>query len=157
MDWQEVIDSPYLKDLPFKIELNEHGSIVMTPASNQHALLQGEIAHLLSKLGKTGRVATECSVQTSQGVRVPDVAWLSTEFLGQQGRVTPFSRAPEVCVEITSPSNRQAEMDEKRDLYFAAGTHEVWLRHDDGRMKFLAPTGLLEKSALVPAFPLQID
>jgi len=33
MNWQEVCEIPQLKNLPFKIELNEYGRIVMPPAS----------------------------------------------------------------------------------------------------------------------------
>lgn len=157
MDWQEVLDSPYLKDLPFKIELNEYGSIVMTPASNRHAMQQGEISHLLRKLACGGRTLTECSVSTMRGVKVADVAWMSDELIGKYGIVTPFTAAPEICVEIVSPSNSMPELNEKRQLYFEAGAKEVWVCRDDGRMEFYAPAGQLPKSSLVPDFPDQID
>jgi hypothetical protein len=35
MEWIEVLADPVLRDLPYKIELNEYGKIVMSPASNQ--------------------------------------------------------------------------------------------------------------------------
>jgi len=44
MKWQEVIDNPHLKDLPFKIELNRCGSIEMNPTSNRHAFIQARLA-----------------------------------------------------------------------------------------------------------------
>lgn len=31
MNWQEVCADPHLLDLPYKIELNERGQILMTP------------------------------------------------------------------------------------------------------------------------------
>jgi hypothetical protein len=31
MQWAEVVEDPNLKDLPYKIELNEYGQIIMTP------------------------------------------------------------------------------------------------------------------------------
>jgi len=34
MNWQQVCENPTLKDLPFKIELNTFGQIIMSPASN---------------------------------------------------------------------------------------------------------------------------
>ena len=40
MQWSEVIDSPYFKNLPFKIGLNRYGKVEMTPASNKHSRLQ---------------------------------------------------------------------------------------------------------------------
>jgi len=36
MDWTSVINNPFLKDLPFKIELDKWGRILMSPASNNH-------------------------------------------------------------------------------------------------------------------------
>ena len=43
--WREVVDNPYLRDLPFKLELNEDGKVefAMSPASNRHSLLQGKL------------------------------------------------------------------------------------------------------------------
>jgi len=37
MDWTSVINDPLLKELPFKIELDKWGKILMNPASNTHA------------------------------------------------------------------------------------------------------------------------
>ncbi len=31
MQWSELIDNPYFKNLPFKIELNRYGKVEMTP------------------------------------------------------------------------------------------------------------------------------
>ncbi|MCI5150128.1 MAG: Uma2 family endonuclease, partial [Candidatus Electrothrix sp. MAN1_4] len=42
MDWASVIANPYLQNLPFKIELNKWGKILMSPASNHHGILQSE-------------------------------------------------------------------------------------------------------------------
>ena len=36
MNWQEVCDDPHLQDLPYKVELNRFGQILMSPASNEH-------------------------------------------------------------------------------------------------------------------------
>ena len=47
MLWQEVCEHPALKDLPFKIELDEYGKILMSPVKVRHSALQGEIAFIL--------------------------------------------------------------------------------------------------------------
>lgn len=31
MDWSEIVDNPYLEDLPFKIEQDRYGNILMSP------------------------------------------------------------------------------------------------------------------------------
>jgi Putative restriction endonuclease len=65
-----------------------------------------------------------------------------------------LTRAPEICIEILSPSNTQAEIDEKRALYFDAGAVEVWICNLDGSMSFfVGAEHLASASALCPSFP----
>jgi Uma2 family endonuclease len=132
MDWASVINNPYLKDLPFKIELNKWGKILMSPASNHHGILQSEAVFYLRNKLPNGRVIVECSIKTSDGVKVADVAWASNEFIERNGEATPYDEAPEICIEIVSPSNSQEEMNEKINLYLAQGAVEVWICQDDG-------------------------
>jgi len=44
MQWQDVINDKSLQDLPYKIELNEHGNIVMSPASNKQEVQTSHLA-----------------------------------------------------------------------------------------------------------------
>lgn len=147
MDWASAINNPFLKDLPFKIELDKWGKILMSPASNNHGSLQFETGVKIrdSKRGK-GKVITECSIQTSQGVKVADVAWASDSFIEKFGFETPYKRAPEICVEIVSPSNSQGEIDEKIELYLSKGAHEVWIVSEDGNTKYYTYEGEIEES-----------
>jgi Uma2 family endonuclease len=135
MEWASVLNNPYLQDLPFKIELNKWGKILMSPANNHHGILQSEaVFHLRSKLPE-GRVITECSIQTEDGVKVADVAWASDAFMRKNGTATPYEEAPEICIEIVSPSNSKGEIKEKIQLYQAAGAVEVWICQDDGTVR----------------------
>src|SRR5688572_13756643 len=122
--WDELLRDPTLQDLPYKIELNAWGKVEMSPASNRHSRLQGIIARALGTQLKDGGILPECSVLTSIGIRVPGVAWASSSFLAAYGEITPFMRAPEICVEIISPSNVEAEIEEKKRAYLAAGAEE---------------------------------
>ena len=98
----------------------------MSPASNRHGAIQGELYALLrERLRGRGRPIVECSIQTTKGVKVADVVWGSADFIRQNGFVTPYPRAPELCVEIVSPSNSRQEMAEKIALYLNAGAREV--------------------------------
>jgi hypothetical protein len=56
MNWQEVCDNPQLKNLSFKIELNEYGQVVMSPLKVFHSLLQGKIERLLLRYISEGEV-----------------------------------------------------------------------------------------------------
>lgn len=147
MEWAEVINNPFLKNLPFKIELNKWGQILMSPASNRHGMLQSEAVYLLRSQLPGGVVIVECSIQTSDGVKVADVAWASDEFIERNGDATPYQEAPEICVEIVSPSNSPGEMDQKIELYLAKGAREVWVCGEDGEVRHYEHRGRVEQSA----------
>ena len=150
MNWQEVCNDPTLRNLPYKIELNEWGKIVMSPASNFHGILQAALIRAMAKAREDGTIIAECSVKTSKGVKVADVAWASPAFRREQGKATPFNLAPEICVEIVSPSNSTKEMEEKRELYVAQGAQEFWLCDEQGLLSFFDGTGQLLASRLFP-------
>lgn len=152
--WEEVRRDPSLQDLPYKIELNAWGKVEMSPASNRHARLQGALAAELARQLPAGAVLTECSLLTNIGIRVPDVAWASAEFMQAYGEITPYTRAPEICVEIVSPSNVEAEIEEKTRAYLAGGAEEVWLVAEAGTIRYVGRSGPKAKSDLAVAISL---
>jgi Uma2 family endonuclease len=139
--WTEVMNDSALRDLPYKIELNAYGKIEMSPVNNRHARLQGYLAGELARQLTGGGVLTACPVLTRIGVRVPDVAWASSEFLARHEDATPFPEAPEICVQIVSPSNSDEEMREKTEAYLAAGAREVWVMPEEGMVRFFDTAG----------------
>lgn len=123
--FRELCDDPRFANLPGKIELDVWGRIVMSPASNLHGLLQMRLGQRLAPLG--GQAFAEASVLTPSGVLVADVAWGSAELVRAHRAETPFTRAPELCIEVVSPSNARKELEEKIAAYLAAGAKEVWI------------------------------
>lgn len=150
MNWQEVCDDPLLRELPYKLELDEWGHIVMSPATNRHGLLQGLIQAALRDIREDGLIFPECPIQTAKGVKVPDVVWASAAFLDEYAACSPFPRAPELCIEILPPAHSPGEMDAKRELYFARGAQEVWLCDERGALGFHDCTGPIPTSRLFP-------
>ncbi|MGH8552073.1 MAG: Uma2 family endonuclease, partial [Methylococcales bacterium] len=148
MNWQEVCSDSMLRDLSYKIELNEWGKIVMSPATGRHSILQGLLIDALNRQKQGGLVFPECPTQTAKGVKVPDVVWASSRFLIDHGDENPFSQAAEVCIEVLSSSNTREEMEEKRKLYFARGAREVWLCDENGTLSFYDGTGQIASSRL---------
>ncbi len=148
MEWSEVIDNPMFANLPFKIELNRFGKLLMSPASNAHGRIQSRLGAKLLQHG--GEVVSECSVLTTDGVKVADLAWLSDEFVNQFGFITPYPQAPELCVEIVSPSNSTQEMLEKVSLYLESGAVEVWIVYSLERIEMFNRDGTLVMSELLP-------
>lgn len=145
--WAEVCNDPTLRDLPYKVELNAFGKIEMSPANNRHARLQARIARELANQLSAGDTLTECPIATDIGIRVPDVAWASNEFLTRHGDTTPFPEAPEICVEIGSPSNSDEELLLKTTAYPAAGAREVWLVSEDGDLRVFDGAGERQASS----------
>ncbi len=156
MEWSEVVAHPDLRDLPFKIELNEQGQIIMTPVKVKHSIYAGEIARLM-QVRRDGAVLIECAIDTRRGTKVADVAWASTERLEQIESEISASVAPEVCVEVVSASNTGKEMQGKRKLYFGRGAQEVWTCDGHGAMRFFNEKRELKGSQLFPEFPQRIE
>jgi len=153
MNWQEVCEHPSLQDLPFKIETNERGEIVMAPVKVYHSAYQGEISFLLRSLRQDGKVLAECAIHTTKGTKVANVAWVSEAQFQQIKDETECSIAPEAYVEILSLSNTDSEIQEKRQLYFDRGAKEVWVCRADGTVHFYDLTGEIMQSLLFPEFP----
>ena len=157
MNWQEVCEHPSLKDLPFKIELNEYGEIVMSPVKVNHSAYQGEILRLLNKMLTKGRTLVECAISTRKGTKVADAAWASQQRFEQMRGQIESPIAPEICVEVVSSGNTKREIREKQKLYFEKGAKEVWTCNEGGTMAFYNSNGQLEHSNLVPKFPDHIE
>ena len=124
--WEEMQRDPSLQDLPYKIELNSWGKVEMSPASNRHGRLQAFIAAEFLRQLPDGVAISECS---RIGIRVP-----------------------EICVEIISPSNVQAEIDERTNAYLEAGALEVRLVAEAGSIRYFDARG--EKAA--SSFPVAL-
>lgn len=155
--WDEVLADPDLRKLPGRVETDRHGRVIMSPPpAPNHGKMQVEIATLLKKMLPLGTTITECPVSTADGIKGVDVAWASSESWSEVGNRTCFIRAPEICVEVASPSNTDEELREKMALYFDAGAKEVWLCTAFGEMTFHRPVGALPRSELCPDFPNRI-
>ncbi len=157
--WREVLADPALAELPYRVETDRHGHIVMSPPPTPaHGKKQNRIGSLLEQLLPDGHTITECPLSTADGVKAIDVAWLAPERGQEADTETCLTRAPEICVEIISPSNTLREIQEKVALYFDAGAREVWTCERDGTVCFhfsVAPK-IRKASELCPRFPLRI-
>ena len=157
LTWEELCADPSLHDLPYHIELNGLNQIVMSPLCLRHGRYQFKIATLLTQLLPTGEATVEAAVSTSDNMKVPDVIWAPHAFFEKHGEVFALPIAPDICVEVLSPTNRTAEIDFKRALYFESGAREVWICGLKGEMEFFTPAGQTERSVLCPDFPLRVE
>lgn len=157
--WTRALTDPAFSDLPFKVETTATGQYILTPPRPAHSDFQFAIPSLLRDLAPTsnlppGKPAVEVAVETTDGVKAVDVAWVSDDIRGRlPGDAPAYAEMPELTIEIRSPSNSAAELRKKKDLYLEGGALEAWIREEDGRMRFYGPQGSMERSALVPDFP----
>jgi Uma2 family endonuclease len=89
-------------------------------------------------------------------MRVPDVVWVSRDLLRQHWNASEFQVAPELCIEVLSPTNTRPEMTEKTAAYLAAGAKEVWIVGEDGVPEIHTSAGRVPTSTLgleVPRLP----
>lgn len=157
--WSRALQDPQLRDLPFKVETNEHGQLVLSPHKPRHSFRQSRIVRLLLEHAReadlpAGEPTVEFAVETSKGIKVPDIVWISEERAAQipdDAEASPIM--PEIIVEVLSKSSTGAEMEEKRRLYFEREAREVWTCDPEGRITFRNVGGEMSASEMIPLFP----
>jgi Uma2 family endonuclease len=155
--WAQLVNDPVLRNLPYRIELNKWGHIEMTPpASPMHMDIATTLALMLrERLG--AKTLAECAITTAGGVKVADEAWCSTAYVELHRDAfsnweATLPRAPELCIEVMSPSNLAAELKEKIALYIEAGAQEGWIVYPDRRIGIFDADGMRSSSR----FPVDI-
>lgn len=157
--WSELLEDRELAKIEGRIETDRYGHIIISPPpAPSHGSYQSEIVHLLRESFSHGRVISECPISTADGVKAADVTWASPECMRNLGNRACFPIAAEICVEVLSPGNTQAEIEEKMALYFDAGAKEVWVCTRQGAMRFYehGTTRPIRSSRLCSEFPKQV-
>ena len=148
--WRLIIEDPRLAELPFRVETNARGQIILSPHRYKHSKAQYQIARLIEEHAEQAGLDGDCSVEvaiaTPQGLRTADVGWMASEREADvEARygpdAFPLPVAPDVCVEVRSPSNTAEELLEKRALYLGQGAREVWIVDEAGQIAFYDADG----------------
>ncbi len=80
------------------------------------------------KKSKIGRVYNEAHFQIRTNKRIPDVAFVSTSRIPADGEPSQlWEIAPDLAVEVISPSDSYIKVFDKIDDYFAADVKQVWI------------------------------
>lgn len=129
-------------DGPF--ELVDGEPVPMSPTNFQHARIASRLTTALMNHANThalGEVVMELPFTTSaedapnwvMGARVPDVLFISAARLTEWQAATPdfatrpLGIAPDLAVEIISPTDRYAAIDQQVAFYLEQGVRLVWV------------------------------
>jgi Uma2 family endonuclease len=114
------------------------GEIVkMAPPSRVHDLIKNRINQLLIlylharpdlRLVSLVEIGTEIS---KRDVFVPDVSVIRRDRLSGGGRI--FQGAPDLAIEIVSPSDTARHVKRKVDAYLEGGSKSVWVVYPDAK------------------------
>lgn len=115
-------------------ELVEGKIVRMTPTTGQHGHIESKLARFIGNYVEDHRLGWvlvgEVGMYTGRDpdtVRGADVMFLSKERLPAGPPEKFIDIAPNLIVEIVSPSNTWTEMRRKIDEYFDTGVDRVWI------------------------------
>lgn len=152
------------------------GRIVrMTPTTPTHGRIEVNVAVALSRFVRTQNpgvvMAGEVGVFTTRDpdtIRAPDVLFLSHERDALRTRRDWFlDVAPDLVVEILSPTVRPEAVRHKLDEYFAAGVRMAWVvepatravrvHRPGGGVRSVAAGEVIAGGDVLPGFVLPVD
>jgi Uma2 family endonuclease len=141
----------------------DHGSVAMRLSV---ALANYVYAHSLGEVftAETGFILR----RDPDTVRAPDIAFLRAERMPPGGFGRRYGDgAPDLAVEVRSPSDRVPQLWQKVDDYLATGARAVWVVdpeartvavHDPGRpVRLLAEADTLDGGAVLPGFACPVS
>lgn len=139
--WKEVWEDPRLQDLPCKVETNGRAQIIMSPTYAWQGKFAFRCTQRPQEMLPDGESSVEMAIQTTKETKGADAVWCTTARWQQIKDACNVTVVPEICVEVRSPTNPDAEMAEKRALYFEAEAEEVWICDEDGQITFYDAEG----------------
>lgn len=114
------------------------GELVMTAAPNiTHQIVADDLFWLLhdfvrrNKLGRMFSAPTDVVLSDTSVVQ-PDLIFVSKRRMSIVGR-NNIQGAPDLVVEVISPSNPERDLVRKRDIYARHGVAEYWIADPDAR------------------------
>jgi Uma2 family endonuclease len=134
------------------------------PASFRHGDIAAEAFRRLIEFVRRNGLGRVVSSETGfllardpDTVRAPDVAFVSRSTIDRAGRFQGyFPGAPDLAVEVLSPSERPADVHAKTGDYLAAGARLVWVI-DPSRRQVRVHRSLLRPSILDETVMLEGD
>jgi Uma2 family endonuclease len=162
-----------LPDDASRLELVRGHVVREPPAGFEHGGIAASITTCLTTYARQhalGRVVTDepgfVLFDDPPTVRAPDVAFVARDRLPADPRGFP-RLAPDLAVEIVSPSNTLVEIQEKVFDYLDAGTRLVWVVEPRGRtvtvyrsreeIGILMPSQEIDGGEVLPGFRVEVS
>ncbi len=155
---EQAVEYAMQLGLDARWETNGQGQIVVNPPVGLlHAKRSDRIGQAVRRALPQWQVWTEVGLHTADGVKAPDLLAASPSFAEQVDSRGFLLAAPDLCIEVMSPSNGWEEMRQKALLYLAAGAKEAWVCDAAGELHFFAGSGETQESALVQGMVKRVD
>lgn len=131
-----VCDAPALEAADFYTEgLHLHGASHFSAGTgSRRAEMVGAISSLLARSLRGGHVLVDVPIETGDGVRVADVAWISDPRRSTLCRLPAYSGAPEICVHMKSHDTSEEQIFKNIGLLSKAGAAENWICDGEGNI-----------------------
>lgn len=151
-----VCDAPAPEAADFYTEgLHLHGGTHKGASASRRGEMVGAISALLGRSLPDGHVLIDVPIETKDGVRKADVAWISGRRRSTLCREPAFSGAPEICVHLSGGDRSENEINHTAQLFFRNGAVENWIVGSLGEIdvqRFNTP----EKNSMVSQLPRKI-
>ena len=155
-----------------KYELDE-GELITVLASPSlfHNMIRdrlGSRLYVFVEELRLGLVAWETDFRLSEStVRIPDISFIRAERLSGFDPRKRLEGAPDLAIEIASPSDSPDDLARKAYQYLATGAKAVWILYSEARLAYLYRPGghievrddtqLLDDPELQPGFTVPLS
>lgn len=164
-----------MPDDDFQYELVRGELVKMPPAGEDHGSREGEAFYHLKHFARQHELGAVYTGDTGfrlerhpDTVRAPDVSFVSRERLSvQRDRLGYFPGAPDLAVEIASPSQSVGDVMQKVADYLRAGSSLVWAYYPrsgkcsvfraNGSVAELGPDDTLNGEDVLPGFAMKVS
>ena len=142
-----------------RYELRHGELIILAPPTHEHFLIQRHLRRLLENAAQgAGEVEIEMAFQATSdyNYRIADVAFISKERWAQIPLKGTMRGAPDLVIEVLSPSNTATEILDKETLCLENGSKEFWVVDvERQQVKVSTPDGrtvTYKSGATIPLF-----